>query len=99
MAETSKPSIEVELKEREMYAEIERHLKNIVEDMLRLGRRVLSDTKEYYVTVERNGGKYREKIVVSFSVEIKASDDLVERAWKEVAEDWQRTMFNRVMFN
>jgi hypothetical protein len=87
MAETSKPSIEVELKEREMYAEIEWYLRNIVEDMLRLGRRVLSDTKEYYVTVKRDEEEYKEKIIVSFNIEIQASDDLVERTWEKLLRE------------
>jgi hypothetical protein len=84
MAETSKPSIEVE--EREMY-DLEWHLKSVVEGMLRLGERVLNDTKEYYVTVKRDEEEYREKIIVSFNIEIQASDDLVERTWEKLLRE------------
>jgi hypothetical protein len=86
MAETSKPSIEVEVEEREMY-DLEWHLKSVVESMLRLGERVLNDTKEYYVTVKRDEEEHKEKIAVSFNIEIQASDDLIERTWEKLVRE------------
>jgi hypothetical protein len=80
MTKPSEPKIEIELRERKIYAEIGWRLEYIVEDLLKLGERSFNTVKEYVVTVKRNGEEYKEPITVSFNVEVKASDTLLEKA-------------------
>jgi hypothetical protein len=80
MSEKAEPKIEIELKERKIWAKLGWRLEYIVEDLLKLGEKSFETTKEYIVTVKRDGEEYREPIVVSFNIKIMASNTLFEKA-------------------
>jgi predicted peroxiredoxin len=73
--------IEVERKQ----PDIDYHLEKIIEEMLKAGMKLFSDTRSYNVTLRENDDEtLKETVTASFDIKlIKASDTLLEIASKE----------------
>jgi predicted peroxiredoxin len=65
--------------------DIDYHLEKIIEEMLKAGMKLFSDTRSYNVTLRENDDEtLKETVTASFDIKlIKASDTLLEIASKE----------------